>query len=508
MNEVSTDAAGAEFLWTKPRELSLPLRISERKFLFALFDLAALALGLFVAVQLVAGLGLTAASRVTRLTDTWFAVRGGGSPVLWLGLLALLWYTVGSAFGVYEVTALTDRRTGLTRTLKAGGISTLIFVAVPYATPFMVSRGVMFTVVLVLLFSLCAARAVVTPLLGASRFRQRAVILGAGKAGRTLYEALASTPESAFELVGFLDDDPEKLGRPIEDCLEPGSVPREKNSSVRVLGNRFDLPRILHEKSVSTIVVAISERLDAELTQLLLDCLEHGVEILPMAVVYEQLTGRVPVEHVGDSWYVALPLSHPGAGALSRLVNRLMDIFLASLGMGFLLLVGPVIALAIRLESPGPVFYRQKRVGRGGRIFEVWKFRSMIPEAENGRPLWARENDPRVTRVGRFLRATHLDEFPQFINILKGEMSAVGPRPERPEFVEELEKVIPFYRLRHCVKPGMAGWGLVQQGYGSSTEDALVKLQYDLYYIKQQSFFLDIVILVRTFVDALTGKGR
>ena len=185
-----------------------------------------------------------------------------------------------------------------------------------------------------------------------------------------------------------------------------------------------------------------------------------------------------------------------------------MDLILASLGMLVLAVLFPLIALAIYLDSPGPIFYTQERVGKGGRVFRIYKFRSMVPDAEKGRAVWAQENDPRVTRVGRILRRTHLDEFPQFWNILKGEMSAVGPRPERPEFVEELAREIPFYRVRHAVKPGMAGWALVKYGYASSKEDALIRLQYDLYYIKHWSPWLDLVILCKTVVDTLTFRGR
>jgi len=171
-------------------------------------------------------------------------------------------------------------------------------------------------------------------------------------------------------------------------------------------------------------------------------------------------------------------------------------------------LATPFIALAIYLDSSGPIFYTQERIGRGGKMFRVYKFRSMIIEAEKKGAVWATEGDSRITRVGKFLRKTHVDEFPQFLNILKGEMSAVGPRPERPEFVKELAQEIPFYRVRHAVKPGMAGWGLVNQGYGSSKEDALIKLQYDLYYIKHQSLWLDVVILLKTILDTLSFGGR
>jgi lipopolysaccharide/colanic/teichoic acid biosynthesis glycosyltransferase len=284
------------------------------------------------------------------------------------------------------------------------------------------------------------------------------------------------------------------------------------------LGDRHALPGLVAQHHVTTLILATTHEVNGELLQILMDCLELGVEIIPMPVLYEQLTGRVPVEHVGGNWYVAMPIHHPGTGALYPLPNRLMDIASASIGLFCLALATPFIALAIYLDSPGPIFYTQERLGKKGKRYKVYKFRTMVPDAEKDEAVWAQENDCRVTRMGRILRKTHVDEFPQFWNILKGEMSAVGPRPERPEFVEELAREIPFYRVRHAVKPGsakppersrrMAGWGLVKQGYGASKEDALLKLQCDLYYIKHQSLWLDIVILLKTILDTLTLRGR
>jgi len=305
---------------------------------------------------------------------------------------------------------------------------------------------------------------------------------------------LRENGDGSYQVMGFVDDDPGKHGQIID--------------GVPILGGRRELGTLIARYQVSTLILAITHEVDGELFQTLMESLEHGVEIIPMPVIYETVTGRVPVEHIGDNWYVAMPIHHPGTGALYPLVKRGMDIVLACLGLFFLGLALPFIALAIYLYSPGPIFYSQERVGQGGKIFRVYKFRSMVPDAESeGKPVWAQEGDPRVTRVGRLLRATHVDEFPQFFNILKGEMSVVGPRPERPELVAELEKDIPFYRTRHCVKPGMAGWGLVKQGYGSSKEDALLKLQYDLYYIKHQSVWSDLAILLKTFVDTFTLRG-
>jgi exopolysaccharide biosynthesis polyprenyl glycosylphosphotransferase len=190
------------------------------------------------------------------------------------------------------------------------------------------------------------------------------------------------------------------------------------------------------------------------------------------------------------------------------LTKRITDIVLGLVGLIGLVLLFPIIALAIYLDSPGPIFYRQERSGKGGKTFNVFKFRSMIPNAETqGKAVWATKDDPRVTHVGKFLRRTRLDELPQVINVLFGDMSIVGPRPERPQFIEQLQESIPFYRARLSVKPGLTGWAQVKYRYGSSVEDALMKLQYDLYYIKHQSLLLDALVILRTVKVVLTFKG-
>ena len=224
-----------------------------------------------------------------------------------------------------------------------------------------------------------------------------------------------------------------------------------------------------------------------------------------MPALYERLTGP----GAGRAGARRLVRGDPGRCSFDALERAPADqagaliVVLGGLGLLCLAVLLPFVALAIRLDSPGPIFYVQQRVGIGGRVFRTFKFRSMVAEAEPDGAVWARRGDPRVTRVGRVLRATHVDEFPQLLNVLRGEMSAVGPRPERPEFVEKLAAELPLYRLRHVVKPGMAGWGLIRQGYAGSEQDVLVRLQYDLYYIKHQSLALDLVILLKTIAHAL-----
>jgi exopolysaccharide biosynthesis polyprenyl glycosylphosphotransferase len=238
-------------------------------------------------------------------------------------------------------------------------------------------------------------------------------------------------------------------------------------------------------------------------------CYEQEIAIVPMPILYEQLTGRVPIEHVGEQhWTVVLPLEGRSVFNVYPAIKRLIDIVLALAGLAIFALMLPLVGLAIILDSPGPIFYRQQRVGRGGRQFEIVKLRSMIPNAErHSGPQWAQQDDPRVTRVGRILRKTRLDEAPQLLNVLRGEMSLIGPRPERDVFVEQLTQQIPFYRTRLAVKPGLTGWAQVRYRYGNSTEDALVKLQYDLYYIRHQSLALDLLILLRTLGKILAFQG-
>ncbi len=225
-----------------------------------------------------------------------------------------------------------------------------------------------------------------------------------------------------------------------------------------------------------------------------------------MPALYEQVTGRIPVEHIGERWLTTLPLDRDPR-TFFLMAKRLSDVVVSVIGLILLAPFLPLIALAIKLDSPGPVFYRPERLGLGGKPFRLWKLRTMVANADRkGDPTFTAMSDSRITRVGWFLRGAHIDELPQFLNILLGEMSLVGPRPER--YVPELEAKIPFYRMRLAVKPGTAGWALVKQGYAEGAEGTLVKLQYDLYYIKYQSIYLDLVIVIRTAVDMLFRRGR
>lgn len=323
------------------------------------------------------------------------------------------------------------------------------------------------------------------------RLRRRAVIVGATSSGVALVHDVRSATKD-YEFVGFIDEDWKQLGRRIE--------------GVRVLGNHSVLLKLIESRQVDEVIVAFPDTVQGALFQALTYSHEQGIDIKTMTQVYEDVFGQVSVEHLGPYWF--LNASNQQYPTLYRLFKRLMDMAVGLVGTIVLLLLLPVIALAIYIDNPGPIFYRQERSGRGGNTFWVLKFRSMITDAEQlGEAKWAEKHDPRITRVGRFLRRVRLDELPQFINILRGDMSVVGPRPERPQFVEQLEQQIPFYRTRLSVKPGLTGWAQVRYRYTSSVEDTLTKLKYDLYYIKNQSLILDLLIIFRTIAVVLAFRG-
>jgi exopolysaccharide biosynthesis polyprenyl glycosylphosphotransferase len=234
----------------------------------------------------------------------------------------------------------------------------------------------------------------------------------------------------------------------------------------------------------------------------------NGVRISLLPDLYEQIYHKIPIEYVDPSWVLHVIQGRPIFNRLQLAVKRLLDLGLVLASLPILVLVLPVIALAIRLDSIGPIFYHQIRCGRAGRPFSIFKFRTMSINAElDGQPRWATQSDVRITRVGRILRKTRLDELPQLINVLRGEMSLIGPRPERPEFVEMLQQQIPFYRTRLMVKPGLTGWAQIHYDYGNSVEDALIKLQYDFYYLRYWSVWLDLYVAFRTFAVVLKLKG-
>jgi len=322
---------------------------------------------------------------------------------------------------------------------------------------------------------------------------KRVLIVGTGEDAAGVERALATLGYPSMAIVGFY---------PVAQVGESPAVPAD-----RILPAALPLSEVVGGLGVKEVIVAVREQRGGVLPMReLIECRVSGVPVTDLAGVYERVRGEVPIESLKASWLIYG--QGFAQGGLRMFVKRSFDIVVSA---AMLLLTLPLVlatALAIRLESAGPVIFRQVRVGRGGRAFTCLKFRSMRADAEaDGKPRWAVANDDRVTRLGRFIRKTRIDELPQLINVLRGDMSFVGPRPERPLFVNELKQTIPYYDLRHSVNPGITGWAQVRYSYGASVEDARKKLQFDLYYVKNHSLFLDLLILVETVRVVLFREG-
>jgi sugar transferase (PEP-CTERM system associated) len=322
------------------------------------------------------------------------------------------------------------------------------------------------------------------------RFSRRVLVLGVGERARQVENLRRAADRQGVTLIGFID-----IGIDTQAVSE-GKIIRP-NVPLRTLVERF---------AAEELVIAIDDRRRGLPVDEILDCKMHGVRILDEATFLERQLGKIRLDALHPSGVIFA--DGFTQAVIRRGEKRLFDLLASSLLLLLALPIMLVTAFLIFIESGAPIFYTQQRVGLRGRCFEVVKFRSMRQDAErDGQAVWASQQDSRVTRVGRFIRKTRIDELPQLINVLKGDMSFVGPRPERPQFVEELRRVIPYYDLRHHVKPGITGWAQVCYPYGSSVKDAREKLQYDLYYLKNYSVFLDVNILLQTIQVILWGKG-
>jgi sugar transferase (PEP-CTERM system associated) len=322
--------------------------------------------------------------------------------------------------------------------------------------------------------------------------RSAVLILGTGRLARAVATEILQRPELGLSVCGFLDDDPSLLGVSI---VNP-----------KVLGLNRDVRRIVSEQPVSKIVVELQDRRGRLPIEDLLELKTSGVSVEEATCLYERLTGKIAIENLKASWMIFSEGFEVSGRTL--LLKNLLSIIVSLMLLFLFFPFVPFIALLIKLDSRGPVFHRQNRVGQHGKVFSLWKFRSMETGAERETgPVWASKTDNRVTRVGKYLRRTRLDELPQLYNVLKGDMTLVGPRPERPHFVKQLAESIPYYHLRHSVKPGVTGWAQVNYRYGSSLEDAVEKLQYDLFYIKNISLLLDTLVIFDTVKTVLMRKG-
>ncbi|MBM3130285.1 MAG: sugar transferase [Chloroflexi bacterium] len=420
----------------------------------------------------------------------------------WFVFLPGLWFLSAFLNGLYDPATIADLARSARCLVRAIALVIVVYLTIYFffATPGEMPRGIVGYQGAASFLAITLWRALYFALARRRSFARKVIIVGAGWAGQTIAQTIRQRAAAHYQIVGFVDDDPAK---------QPDAISVSADRQLPLLGSARDLAHLVKEHQTPEIVLAITHDLSSALFQAVLVCKEQGAQITLMPVLFEQLTGMVPIEHIGDNWNIALPLDSAEASGFYRVAKRAFDVTGALVGLTLYLPALPLIALALKLDSPGPIFLWQTRVGKGGKIFRLLKLRTMVTDAEpDGQAMRAQKNDPRVTRVGRWLRKTRLDEMPQLFNILKGEMSAVGPRPERPEHLVELERAIPFHRLRNAVKPGMAGWAVANYDYVDSIEDARIRLQYDLYYIKHQSLWLDLLVLWRMFGQMLALKGR
>jgi sugar transferase (PEP-CTERM system associated) len=396
-------------------------------------------------------------------------------------------------YDLYDFITMHDRRELVLRLVQALGLAWVALALIFYAFPqLMIGRGVSLISLPLALLLMVSWRLIIHWVLGHPQIGERILIVGSGPLAIELAREVIDRPDAGFRVIGFADNDPELLGKSL---INP-----------RVVGLTSDLDKIVSREGIDRIVVAMGERRGQfPVDQLLQLSLSGNVSIEEGASFYERVTGRVHLNMMRPSWMI-----FSGRKRQARFNTTARAVFhraVALIGAILSLPIALLTAILIKLESRGPVLYKQERVGRNGKVFTVMKFRSMRVDAEKDGPVWASSRDDRVTRVGRVIRKIRVDEVPQFWNILKGEMNFVGPRPERPHFVRQLAEEIPYYEQRHLIAPGLTGWAQIKYPYGSSIEDARQKLQYDLYYIKNQSLILDATILFETIKTILFGRG-
>ncbi|HKB13230.1 MAG TPA: TIGR03013 family XrtA/PEP-CTERM system glycosyltransferase [Vicinamibacterales bacterium] len=392
---------------------------------------------------------------------------------------------------LYDLTRVHATRDLVVGVLKGTGAAAFALAALTVLVPsVLLGNGTFATVVVVLLIAVPLWRVAFNGLTSDPHLEERVLVVGTGALAQTVAREIRTHQDFAYRLVGFVADD---SGGPV----------RVRHHDI--LGGAADIEHIVRTRHVDRIVVGLTDRRGHLPLEPLLRAKLTGVRVEDAVTTFERLTGKILVENLKPSWLIFSDGFR--VSRLTRLAKRAIDLLCALIVSVLSAPAMLLTAIAVRLDSPGPILYRQERVGESGRIFILRKFRSMRVDAEQGTPIWARDKDDRVTRVGRVIRLTRLDELPQLWNVLKGEMSFVGPRPERPFFVQQLAGAIPFYMSRHAVKPGLTGWAQVKYRYGSSVEDALEKLRYDLYYIKHLSLVFDLTILIDTVKVIASGKG-
>lgn len=408
-------------------------------------------------------------------------------------VLAGAYATFFAYFGLYLPELYKPGRQMFIKLVQATAVATILLFCMYYIFPsFKVWRGILFANMLVLPGALILWRSALSMFVNMNLPSNKVLIIGSGELAKKIGADIYTSQVYGFDLVGFIDDNPAMLGTSI---VNPG-----------VIGGYGDIARISDNNRIDRIIIALADRRAKLPMSALLECKLRGIAIEEGETFHERATGKIPLDHLKPSWMV---FSDGFKSLRSRkILKRVIDLMLSVTVFALTIPLMLIAAAAIKLESRGPLIFRQQRVGENGRLFNVYKFRSMREDAESKTgPIWADSADTRVTKVGNIIRKLRIDELPQLVNVIKGDMSFVGPRPERPYFVDKLKEVIPYYEMRTVVKPGITGWAQIKYPYGASVKDSLEKLQYDIYYIKNMSPLLDAIIVLMTVKVVLTGRG-
>ena len=452
--------------------------VSERKILLRIFDVVSVLLSLYL-------VGIIFEFDYFNISKTNF---------YWTFVLGLYLTIIGSIFEMYNLQVASSQFQVVKSIILTTSTTVLVYLLTPIYTPILPTNRIQILIFFISIFvALFSWRMIYVRFFASNRFSKKVILICDNDQVKELVKGLESA-DPHYKILGFLNS----------DSSNETKLNNVKNIDIT------NLEKFVKENSISEIVIA-SQKTDGisiTLYNQLIHLLENGYIIREYTQVYESITYRIPVQYVSRDFYRYFPFSRSNQNHFYILFVRLLEIITAIIGLAFGFILIPIVILGNIIGNRGKLFYTQERVGKNGKVFNIVKFRTMIKDAENEGAVFATINDSRITPFGKILRKSRIDEFPQFYNILKGDMAVIGPRPERPVFVDEIAAVMPFYETRHVIKPGLTGWAQVNYSYGETIDDSLIKLQYDLYYIKHRSLFLDFNIMFKTLSTILFYRGQ
>ena len=414
---------------------------------------------------------------------------------IWTFILAAYITLIGTVFELYDLQASSKLDVTFKNVVLTASFTVLFYMLTPFLTPFLPEKRMQILYFyLTILIAIFLWRIAYATLINSPRFYKKAIIVAEAADVSNIVSTLTQADPN-YDIIGYVSS--AKIS--------------EKTTFKNIKEFHSDtIESVVQQHGISEIIIASNDEntITPSLSNSLIRLLENGFVIKEYSQLFEALTFRIPVEYVGKDFYKYFPFSRSNQNRLYLFFSRTLDIVVSILGLTLMLVLIPFILIFNVLWNKGALFYKQERVGKNGKTFNILKFRSMVVGAESNGAQWSTKDDIRITTFGNILRRSRIDELPQFFNVLKGNMALIGPRPERPVFVKQLTEAIPFYETRHIIKPGLTGWAQVKMRYVSSVDDSLKKLQYDLFYIKQRSFFLDVNIIVKTISTILYYRGR